>query len=348
MKKIGIVGTGETVGIAHFHAQGIQRDGRAKVSAVYDLKRENAERFVSAHGLDAVVCESYQQLLSLCDAVVICTPNAFHVPYVLEALRADKALLVEKPLSISLKDCDPILETLKTHAPFHMVGFVYRYAAQMQKLREIVQNELGQVYTYSASFGGKRLSDPTLPLEWRMRRETSGSGALGDFGSHLIDNAYFAAGLRFTSMTAKTSVFVGERPADAKGRTLVENDDAAVMVAAAQNRALASFTVSRVGMDALSVLVTGEGGLVRMSLSENGKLYFSPKAKNGGYNGEILTVDSAPQTYFDGWFEGEDTAFIDGLYAKLGEYPDLYHGYYVEQLLAMAEESAQKAGEGLA
>lgn len=342
MKRIGIVGAGETVGIAHYHAQGIARDGRARVSAVYDLKRENAERFVSAHGLNAAVCESYPQLLSLCDAVVICTPNAFHIPYVLEALKADRPLLVEKPLSVSLKDCDPVLEALKTHSPFHMVGFVYRYASLMQKLRELVQNDLGRVYTYSASFGGKRLSDPTLPLEWRMRRETSGSGALGDFGSHLIDNAYFAAGLRFSSMLAKTSVFVKERPADAKGRTTVENDDAAVMIAAAQNHALASFTVSRVGMEALTVLITGEGGLVRATLCENGKLFFSPKAKSGGYSGQTVTIDPASQAYFDGWFEWEDSAFIDGLYGKPGEYPDLHHGHYVEQVLATAEESARE------
>ena len=43
--KIGIIGAGETVGIAHFHAKGILHDGRAEISAVYDLNPENARKF---------------------------------------------------------------------------------------------------------------------------------------------------------------------------------------------------------------------------------------------------------------------------------------------------------------
>src|SRR5690606_4367704 len=74
--KIGIVGTGETVGIAHYHALGILADGRADIAAVYDVNPDSANRFLREHNLQhARLCASYTQLLECVDAVDICTPN---------------------------------------------------------------------------------------------------------------------------------------------------------------------------------------------------------------------------------------------------------------------------------
>lgn len=337
MKKIGIVGVGETVGIAHFHAEGIKRDRRAKLAAVYDLNRENAERFVSSHGLDAKVCASYEEMLSLVDGAMICTPNSTHISYAMDTIRAGKAVFVEKPLSISSDACAPLLALLEEAPVFNMMGFIYRYANQIITLRELVAEHIGRVYTFSATFGGKRLSNPALPLEWRMRRETSGLGAMGDFGSHLVDTAAFAAGLHFDALHALTQMFIPERGADKKGNTCVENDDAAAMHGIARNGALADFLVSRVGMDEIHILVTGEGGLARVALKENEPVWFSPKEPGGGYTGELQRIEAGEQVYFDGWFCEEDSAFISGVAGEdPGQYADIAHGYYVEELLYAA------------
>ena len=97
MTKIGIVGTGSTFGIAHYHAQGVLLDGRACVSAVFSPNKERAGKWVSDHGLSSRVCNSYEELLDNVDAVVICTPNAFHCNQVLLVLQVHPLYLLRYP-----------------------------------------------------------------------------------------------------------------------------------------------------------------------------------------------------------------------------------------------------------
>ena len=210
--KIGLVGTGQTVGIAHYHVVGLLADGRTELAAVYSLDSDGAARFLREHGLEnARICASYAELLDCVDAVDICTPNHTHIEYVLSAIEAGKAILVEKPLALSAADSRRAVEALQTKNVFNMVGFVLRYAFVIQELRKLVRNDLGRVYSFQGSYGGSRLANPTIPVEWRMLHKYSGSGALGDFGSHLIDLAYFTAGLTFESVSGMTATVISYR-----------------------------------------------------------------------------------------------------------------------------------------
>lgn len=343
--KIGIVGTGRTVGIAHYHALGILKDGRAEIAAVYNPDPQRAAAFLADHGLEkARVCTNYEQLLDCVDAVSICSPNATHVDYTLSAIGAEKAVLVEKPLAPSAAESRLALHAIKEMTqgrvmPFNMVGFVYRYVNLFQELRRLVQEEIGRVYTFSASMGGRRLANFNLPLEWRMIRKFSGFGALGDFGSHLVDLASYTAGLSFEQVWGMTSTVIPERPANAEGQTLVENDDQAVFTARAADGALASFTVSRVGMDELMVFIAGEGGLARASLGNPEKILFLP-AKHGVYSADYQEIRVAPQPPFEGWFIEQMKAFIDGVIGGEPDAPDLQQGHYVECVLEAAEKSS--------
>ena len=341
--KIGLVGTGQTVGIAHFHALGILDDGRADIGAVYDLNKEGAQTFLKEHGIEnAVVCDSYEELLGRVDAVDICTPNFTHLQYVLGAIEADKAVFVEKPLSLSGKESQKAVDALNGKDLFNMVGFVYRYVNGIQKLRELIQNEIGAVYTYSASFGGMRLANPQNPVEWRMIRRLSGAGALGDFGSHLIDNASFLANLKFTSVQCISATNIPERPANRDGVTSVENDDQSVFIAKTAKNVLGSFTVSRIGLDGINILVAGEGGLARISLNTPEKIWYKP-AVHGVYQDEEKEIEVPYQTPFDGWFVSEMKAFVDGLLGSTDTVPDIEQGHYVEAVIDAAEIASQQS-----
>lgn len=338
--RIGIVGTGATVGIAHYHTLGLLADGRTEIAAVYDINPEGARKFLQAHGLpNALICHSYAQLMSCVDAVDICTPNYTHIDYVLAAIEANKAIFVEKPLALSAGDSRRAVDALQGKDLFNMVGFVYRYANAMPALRQLVQDEIGKVYTFSATYGGKRLANPQIGVEWRMERGLSGSGALGDFGSHLVDLAAYTAGLVFDKVSGMTSTVIPVRPANPEGKTLVENDDQAVFTARTIGNALASFTVSRVGMDELSLVVAGEGGLARVSMARPDEIVFQP-AKDGVYQAEARQITVAHQQPFDGWFVAQMQAFAGGLLGEKPEVADIRQGHYVECVLEAAERAA--------
>lgn len=338
--RIGIIGTGATVGIAHYHTLGLLADGRSEIAAVYDTNPRGAKKFLQAHGLKtAKVCHSYPQLLSCVDAVDICTPNYTHIDYVLGAIEAGKAVFVEKPLALSPADSRRAVDALQGKGLFNMVGFVYRYANVMPALRRLVKDEIGRVYTFSASYGGKRLANPQVGVEWRMQRAQSGSGALGDFGSHLVDLAAYTAGLIFDKVCGMTSTVIPVRPASPEGKTLVENDDQAVFSARTAGNALASFTVSRVGMDDLRLLVVGEGGLARVNMAAPDEIVYLP-AQNGVYQAEARRITVEHQPPFDGWFAAQMRAFASGLLGENPEVADIRQGHYVECVLEAAERAA--------
>src|SRR5699024_1146428 len=97
--------------------------------------------------------------------------------------------------------------------------------------------------------------DPNFPLVWRLKKEVSGSGALGDIGAHSIDLARFLIG-EFKELTGITETFIKERPIgemtgglSAKGDSSemgeVTVDDAVAFIAHFENGALGTFEATR-------------------------------------------------------------------------------------------------------
>ena len=340
MIRIGIVGGGATVSIAHFHAEGYKADPRCMIAAVYDVNRPAAEKWVTEHGLSAKVCDSFEELLENCDAVDLCTPNRFHYPHAKQALLAGRHLLVEKPMAIELEECEDLARLAAEASTCSMMGMVYRYANPLRLAKKLVDEQIGRIYTFTAWTGGKRLSDPRNPLEWRMIRKLSGSGALGDFGSHLVDLALYVAGQRYDTVSCQLDTFIRERIGKSGTPEPVENDDAAVMTASGPN-GLGSYTVSRVGHDDIMVMLAGEGGMVQVSLRSPDHLLLWEKDPNGGYKGGMKQLPVEPQKFFDGWFLGEMSAFLDGIEGNASDVPDIQQGLYVEKVLFAAERAAR-------
>lgn len=127
MIRIGIVGTGNIVGISHFHTLGLLCDGRAEITAVYDTRMDGAREWAAQHGLNCRVCGSFEEMLDYVDAVNICVPNAFHCDYALRAIKAGKHFLVEKPMAVQIEDCRKLAAACAEYGKTNMVGFVYRF-----------------------------------------------------------------------------------------------------------------------------------------------------------------------------------------------------------------------------
>lgn len=341
MIRIGIVGVGATVSIAHYHALGYLGDNRCKITALFDINKEGAERFIASHNLDAVVASNYEDFLDRVDAVSICTPNAFHFEYASKALERGKHVLVEKPLGVDITESRILEKMAKESAAKSAVGLVYRFSDTILKTKELVTEHFSTIYTVSGWFGGKRLSDPTLPFEWRMDRKKSGTGALGDFSSHLFDIASFITGKKVDSVTAMTSTFIKERVDRDNNIRCVENDDSASIIGKAGDT-LIEFTVSRVGMDDVFILLTGDGGMIEASLRDGGKLTYWPKDKNGGYSGEKIEIPVKPQKTLEDWFSGEIPAFLDLIEGKDSNIASISDGLYAEEVIQKAFSSSIK------
>ncbi len=286
---------------------------------------EGCRRLCIRHGLDGVrMTTRLEELLDVVDAVVLCTPNQFHLPYTERAVERGKAVLLEKPLGLQTAPPGQAERLLARRGARVMVAYVYRYTAVVERLRALLRQRMGRVYLAQASQGGTRLADPAVPLEWRMRRSASGSGALGDFGSHLLDLLQYAAGVELAEAAGYGGTFLPTRRPDGQGNTCVENDDAFVFCGRGTGGALCSVSVSRVGLDGIHLCISGEGGLLRASVEE-GVLTYWPKAPDGPYapKGEACSEHLAEPPGLR--FARQAAAFLDLVEGRPVEYV-LYPG----------------------
>ena len=124
------------------------------------------------------------------DVVVVLTPNHMHREMVLEAITAGKHVICEKPLAPSPADAAEMLEAAERAGVVHQVGFNWRLTPAVQQAKRMIDDgTLGELRDFRGHWLGDFAFDDSLPMLWRFKRATAGSGALGDLGSHVVDFA---------------------------------------------------------------------------------------------------------------------------------------------------------------
>lgn len=208
--RIGIIGTGT---ISNKHAAGYKAlEDVCEVVACADIVPGKAQEFIDRHGFKAQAFENHKDLLKLdLDAVSICTYNTQHAPCAIDAMRAGKHVLLEKPMCVTMEEATELLRVEKETGKILTIGFQPRYDDNMRKIKEIVQSgDLGKVY-YVQIGGGRRCG---IPECWTFnRKETTGVGVVGDLGCYAIDMAMNALGHpKPLTVSAITTNYFGKDP----------------------------------------------------------------------------------------------------------------------------------------
>ncbi len=162
------------------------------------------------------------------DAVVLCTPNQFHLPYTERAVERGKAVLLEKPLGLQTAPPGQAERLLARRGARVMVAYVYRYTAVVGRLRALLRSGWGGSIWPRPARAAPRPGRSRGPSGVADAPLASGSGALGDFGSHLLDLLQYAAGVELAEAAGYGGTFLPNRRPDGQGNTCVENDDAFV------------------------------------------------------------------------------------------------------------------------
>ncbi len=189
--KIGIIGAGS---ISRFHALGYNKCKDAKIYAVADINYENAKEFAKEFGIDeSRVFKDSKEMLKLeeLDAVSVCTWNDSHSTCAIDAMRAGKDVLCEKPLAISYEEAKKMQEVQKETGRLLMVGFVRRFASNTNAVKERVESgSLGHIHYAKLSYV-RRWGNPG---GWFSNKSKSGGGPVIDLGVHVLDLAWYLTG----------------------------------------------------------------------------------------------------------------------------------------------------------
>lgn len=328
--RVGIIGTGRSTSISRGHLMGIIYASEAELTAVYDLSKECMDEWCAKLGVDkALCCSSLEELFEKCDAVTVATPNNTHADYILRALEEGKHILIEKPISNTSDDIPRILEAAGKSSVVGMVNLSYRRIPGIKMIRDyIASGKAGRIYTIRHNMGGSRLANEAVPLEWRFRRSVSGTGCIGDFGSHALDILHYITGedVKITDVSAYEDTFIRERSFHGEKKE-VENEDAAVVAARLSDGALYSLLLSRVGMTPSKLEVVTERAILRYSMNESDRIYLSQRNAGEGYGEERCIVSDFCRDVWHG--------------AECGEVPYLATAENVQAFL----ETVIKGGE---
>jgi predicted dehydrogenase len=186
--RVAIVG----MGIGRPNAKAIARNPRGRVVALCDLVQERMDDF--AKDLPEPV-KTYTDYKKMCkdpeiDAVFVGTPNQFHVPIALEAVKNDKHVLVTKPLADSEQAAAKLVKAAEAAGVVNMMSLSTRFGPNCRHLGQLAaEGFFGELY-YARARSIRRSGIPA----WNMGFIEKGGGAFRDMGVHVLDAVWWLLG----------------------------------------------------------------------------------------------------------------------------------------------------------
>jgi predicted dehydrogenase len=169
--------------IANRFADGLKKSKTGTLVACGSRSLEKAQAFAEKHGGKGY--GSYEEVLRDPEvhAVYIATPHQLHAAWTIEAAKAGKAILCEKPFTLNAVEAEHALQAVKEHSVFFMEAFMYRCAPQTLLAKKWVQEgRIGKPLVVEANFGFQADED------WaNFRTENAhGGGGLMDVGTYCV------------------------------------------------------------------------------------------------------------------------------------------------------------------
>ena len=190
---IAVIGCGRIAKLAHFPAFKEIKDLRVKYAC--DLIEEKAQAIKDEYSFVENVITDYNIALNdpEVEAVFVLTPNYAHYTVAMDALKAGKHVMCEKPITVSYKlSCEMAAEANKQGKILN-IGVCNRYNKSVEMLRELnEQGRFGNIYHVCCSFRAHR-SIPGLGGAFTTKSQ-SGGGVLIDWGVHYLDLILYILG----------------------------------------------------------------------------------------------------------------------------------------------------------
>jgi predicted dehydrogenase len=188
------------------------------------------------------------------DVLVIATPNALHHPQAMAAIDAGLHVVCEKPLALDVSQAREMAARAGAAGRRTLTFFTHRAVAAAAHVKRLVgEGFLGRPLHVSAEYKSASHLREGKPLAWRMRRAESGTGALGDIGSHVVDLVRWWLG-DFSRVAGQWQTFARER----SGGVADADEDCSF---------LAQLACGAQGVFQASKLVPGRGNYQRVELS---------------------------------------------------------------------------------
>ncbi len=313
------------------------------------------------------IYKDYRELLADPDvnAVHICLPNFMHKEVIIEALKSNKHIYCEKPLTLDLKEAEEVVNVLKISdkSLIHRVAFEYRFAPAIIRAKQIIEEgHIGKIINFNFKYYGCEFLNPNRPISWQSDKNKSGGGVVFALGVHAIDLINYLVG-DITNVCAEMITHFKERPIKEGGYVPVLTEDIVNSQLKVNDSIPGTLSLSQVAAGSnidLQFEIYGEDGSIKFDHDNPNVLkYFSTKTEDtpfGGFKGftEIETYQKySPPAVFPpprvniSWSRyhiASQFDFINSIInGKLSE-PNIMDGYKAQKVVNGIFESAKKEG----
>lgn len=264
MLNIGILGCGKIAQVRHIPEYIANKD--ASIVGFFDADAPRTREIAAKFGGKAY--SSAQELLAdpAIDAVSVCVANFAHADLTIQALKAGKHVLCEKPMAITLEECENMMAEAARSGKRLLIGQNQRLAKAHVRAKELVAaGEIGRVITFRTFFGHagpETWSITPGKNTWFFDKKRAAMGAMADLGIHKTDMLRYILGQDIVRTTARL-LTLDKRGADDQ---LIGVDDNAICIYETSGGAFGTMTASWTyyGQEDNSTVLYGTKGIMRI------------------------------------------------------------------------------------
>ncbi|MBL4700047.1 MAG: Gfo/Idh/MocA family oxidoreductase [Phycisphaeraceae bacterium] len=189
--RYGIIGSGM---ITHSSADAIQKNDQSQVLAAWDPHKGRKNDLCEKYNIPTAA-DSAEAVLNNpdIDAIYIAVPNKFHASWAIQAIKAGKHVILDKPFALNIKQAKEVVKAANKSDKIFALGMNQRFVDSCQKIKTLADKGLfGEIY-HGKAFWRRRSGIPKLQT-WFGNKNLAGGGALLDIGVHLLDLCLYTIG----------------------------------------------------------------------------------------------------------------------------------------------------------
>ncbi len=365
--KVGMLGFGF---IGKVHAYGHmniplyydQQEFKSQITHICTSRKETAEKGCLQVGAANAVTD-YREITENpeIDIVDICTPNNLHFDALMSAIKHNKHIYCDKPLTATYDEAMQIKEALKDYKGISQMTLQNRFFPITLRAKQLIEEgKIGDILEFRGSYLHSGSSDPNAPLKWKLSG-AAGGGVVADLGSHILDLMHHLLG-DFAELSAVTRIAYPERPSadDPSKMVKVDAEDNMQVTVRLPSGAYGVISASKIATgveDEIGFEIYGSKGAIRMVPMDLHRLYYydcsAPSKPIGGERGWVA-IDCGqrydkpagfptPKAVI-GWMRGHMHClynFLNSVHTGVANGPTLEQGIYIQYLLEKVKESAQ-------
>lgn len=273
--RYAVIGAG---GIANYHLRDIGAQPDVAIVGLCDPADPKAWRVDAAYAAVPRFHDAEKMLRETKpDLVSICTPNKFHHPLTLLALRHGAHVACEKPMAMNVAEAAEMEAARAAAGKLGGITFSYRNVTAFRFARELIaRGELGRLLRVNTVYLQSFLGAPATNYSWRNDISLAGFGALGDLGVHMIDGVRFVTGLDYRRVVGLAQTLVPEKNDAAGVAHPITTDTNAAFLAELTGGVVATFETTQVAPgygNFFRIEISGERGTLAVHSDHNDELW---------------------------------------------------------------------------